>query len=271
MTIMDDSAGDNLAMILTLFLRDHDLPLPCGVVLLSPWSDLSQSLPSVRDFEHFDFISDLQFSIEQYLGTPFTHALTVLERYVSPILDGIAPIAGTFRRFWTGSRPSPRPRQWRRTSTTVPCRMPPMYICVGGDETLLDSVLLLALRLARTGRVQGTHSPVMLEVYEHQVHMFPFMVPHCAHAAACIEQVGTLVETVVNAPIKPVGQPVENARFTLEARYFRMGHVHPASAATAFLLKRWTRIRGITSDARHPVGELELPVGVLASAIVSVC
>ena len=36
-----DSAGGGLAMCLTMYLRDHDMPLPAGIVAMSPWTDLT--------------------------------------------------------------------------------------------------------------------------------------------------------------------------------------------------------------------------------------
>ena len=38
-----DSAGGGLAMALTMYLRDHGMPLPCGIVAMSPWTDLTAS------------------------------------------------------------------------------------------------------------------------------------------------------------------------------------------------------------------------------------
>lgn len=42
-----DSAGGGLAAALMLFLRDKREPLPGGAVLLSPWTDLGQTGPSI--------------------------------------------------------------------------------------------------------------------------------------------------------------------------------------------------------------------------------
>ncbi|KAJ3114750.1 hypothetical protein HK098_007168, partial [Nowakowskiella sp. JEL0407] len=49
-TVMGDSAGGNLAISLALWLREHgleyNLPMPAGVIGLSPWLDLTHSQPS---------------------------------------------------------------------------------------------------------------------------------------------------------------------------------------------------------------------------------
>ena len=38
-----DSAGGGLALALVMYLRDHRLPLPGGMILMSPWADLTCS------------------------------------------------------------------------------------------------------------------------------------------------------------------------------------------------------------------------------------
>ena len=42
------SAGGGLTLALLQVLRDTDQPLPAGGVLVSPWSDLTHSFPSVH-------------------------------------------------------------------------------------------------------------------------------------------------------------------------------------------------------------------------------
>lgn len=41
--IAGDSAGGGLALALCLYLRDHGLPQPAGLVLMSPWADVTCS------------------------------------------------------------------------------------------------------------------------------------------------------------------------------------------------------------------------------------
>lgn len=43
-----ESAGGGLCLSLTLWLRDHGEPLPCGLVLSSPWTDLAAEGESYR-------------------------------------------------------------------------------------------------------------------------------------------------------------------------------------------------------------------------------
>ncbi|CAG8824102.1 20475_t:CDS:2, partial [Dentiscutata erythropus] len=46
-----ESAGGGLTLATLLFLRDAGLPLPGGAVVLSPWVDLTHSMPSFWDAE----------------------------------------------------------------------------------------------------------------------------------------------------------------------------------------------------------------------------
>ncbi|CAG8765240.1 3583_t:CDS:2, partial [Gigaspora rosea] len=46
-----ESSGGGLALAILLFLRDAGLPLPGGAALLSPWLDLTHSMPSYWDTE----------------------------------------------------------------------------------------------------------------------------------------------------------------------------------------------------------------------------
>lgn len=42
-----DSAGGGIAIALLCLLRDLELPLPSSAVLISPWVDLTESMPSI--------------------------------------------------------------------------------------------------------------------------------------------------------------------------------------------------------------------------------
>jgi acetyl esterase/lipase len=45
--IAGDSAGGGLSLALLQVIRDAELPMPAGGVLISPWCDLTHSFPSV--------------------------------------------------------------------------------------------------------------------------------------------------------------------------------------------------------------------------------
>jgi hypothetical protein len=45
--ILGDSAGGGLCLSTLSILRDMELPMPAGTVLISPWVDMTHSFPSV--------------------------------------------------------------------------------------------------------------------------------------------------------------------------------------------------------------------------------
>ena len=49
MVFAGDSAGDNLAFALALYLRDHGMELPAGLCTLSPVGALDDSMPSRKE------------------------------------------------------------------------------------------------------------------------------------------------------------------------------------------------------------------------------
>jgi acetyl esterase/lipase len=53
---MGDSAGGGLSLALCLYLRDEGYKLPAGLVLMSPWVDLTMSCGSHDENAHLDVI-----------------------------------------------------------------------------------------------------------------------------------------------------------------------------------------------------------------------
>lgn len=87
-TLSGDSCGGNLALALCLKLRDEKLPLPNGLILLSPWLDLSLSGPSMkRNAKHDALLSEqaLRDGVRYYLNDD----ASVDEPYVSPLFANL--------------------------------------------------------------------------------------------------------------------------------------------------------------------------------------
>ncbi len=88
-----DSAGGGLTMTLALRLKAKGVPLPAGIVLLSPWLDLTGGSGSVRENQDKDVMIDgaaLALSGEIYAG-----GLALDDPEVSPLfgdLSGLPPI-----------------------------------------------------------------------------------------------------------------------------------------------------------------------------------
>ncbi|KAE8389221.1 hypothetical protein BDV23DRAFT_157499 [Aspergillus alliaceus] len=56
-----DSAGGGMVLSLLVVLRDQDLPLPAGAILISPWVDLTHSFPSIVKDNPGDYIPPYGF------------------------------------------------------------------------------------------------------------------------------------------------------------------------------------------------------------------
>lgn len=128
-----DSAGGNLALSLTQYLRKVGRMLPKGIVLLSPWTDLTSSGASVSEKAEVDPVLDKEYlkrMIRAYAGG---------EDLSDPM---ISPLFADFDDF------------------------PPVLIQVGENEMLLDD----SLRLEKALKASGVF--VKLDVYPGMWHVF---------------------------------------------------------------------------------------------------
>lgn len=53
-TLMGDSAGGGFSLGFAMYVRDHKLPQPKDIILLSPWMDLATDNPAIADYEAVD-------------------------------------------------------------------------------------------------------------------------------------------------------------------------------------------------------------------------
>lgn len=133
-----DSAGGNLALSLTLKLKEEKRLLPRGLVLMSPWTDLTSSGEShetraqIDPVLHAGYLAEMirNYAPEEDLNNPF-----------------ISPLFGNYEGF------------------------PPVYIQVGENEILLDdSVMLYRKLLEANVSVKLDRFPGMWHVFQ----MSPF-------------------------------------------------------------------------------------------------
>lgn len=128
-----DSAGGNLALALTMILVAENCSLPAGLVLFSPWTDMTASGESYQTKAEDDPILDLEYMdiiVKAYAGD---------FDLKNPLLS---PIFGRFEGF------------------------PPTYIQVGDNEILLSD----SLELVRVMEEAGVS--VRLDVFEGMWHVF---------------------------------------------------------------------------------------------------
>ena len=128
-----DSAGGNLALSLTLKLKEEGRLLPRGLVLMSPWTDLTSSGKSYISKAEIDPVLNgayLEKMIRNYAeGQELTNPL-------------ISPLFGDYVGF------------------------PPTYIQVGNNEILLDDSVMLYKKLLKA------NVSVKLEMFRGMWHVF---------------------------------------------------------------------------------------------------
>ena len=115
--LVGESAGGGLCFSLLVKLKQEGLPLPACTVAISPWTDLTLSLPSSREGAVNDPMlsrEGLAYSAHMYGGEDLANPL------ISPLYADV-----------TG--------------------LPPTLIMAGTDEILMDDSLQMAARLNRAG------------------------------------------------------------------------------------------------------------------------
>jgi epsilon-lactone hydrolase len=157
--IAGDSAGGGLSLAVTISLRDQGEPLPSGIVLLSPWADLTSGGDSYKDNKDHDpyMKGDLvnKTALSYANGEPLTNKL-------------ISPVFAEFHEF------------------------PPMFIQVGSSEILLSDSKTLAEKASDCG------VKVTLQVWKGMWHVFQASrrIPE-GHQA--INEIGTFIKQRLEA------------------------------------------------------------------------
>jgi acetyl esterase/lipase len=154
-----DSAGGGLAAALALRARDEGLPLPAGVVGLSPWADLTNGADSYTRCAGSDALFS-KMSADEAAGL-----------YLNGT-DPANPLASPVRGDWAG--------------------MPPLLIQASECEVLVDD----ATALADTARRAGVD--VELHLYSDMPHVWQTHYPLFPEAVEAVEQVRDFVARVTS-------------------------------------------------------------------------
>ena len=142
--VAGDSAGGNMALSLVLKLKSQNRLLPRGLVLMSPWTDLTSSGKTHITRAEVDPVLN-----EEYLKS-------MIENYApdQPLDDPlISPLFGEFEGF------------------------PPTYIQVGDNEVLLSDATMLHKKM-----IQANVS-VKLDVFKEMWHVFQMSPLEAAYDA----------------------------------------------------------------------------------------
>ncbi len=155
--IMGDSAGGGLSLALIQLIKKEKLPKAAGLVLLSPWTDLTLSGDSIKGKKDVDpMIAPhlLKIFSERYYGE------------ADPNDPLISPLFAEVKGF------------------------PPTLIQVGGNETLLDDSTRLAQKMNKAG------VKVQLDIYENMMHVWQFFGGIIPEANAAIDGIGKFVRSI---------------------------------------------------------------------------
>ena len=140
--IAGDSAGGGLTLSLVLYLRNHDMPLPAGVITMSAWTDLTKSGKSYEE----------NYETDPLFGNT-KESLVYLEGYYrnsDPHNPYISPIFGDYKDF------------------------PPTLMQVGEMEMLLSDTTEVAKKMEEAGVDVKSHVyPGMFHVFQLGLNLFP--------------------------------------------------------------------------------------------------
>ena len=132
--VFGDSSGGGSTMALIMYLRDHKMPLPGVVCVMSPWANIKQNTRSYIERKDIDCIMG-----KSNLLAYGTVKMNLKGNLYSPYC---CPLLGSFKDF------------------------PRMLIQVGTDEMVLDDSIIIAKKAFREG------VDVKLEIYEGMFHNF---------------------------------------------------------------------------------------------------
>lgn len=158
--VAGDSAGGGLAMALCHYLKDHGKSLPCGIVAMSPWTDLTASGESY----------DTNYERDPLFGKT-RDSLIYNKEYIrdnDPLNAYISPLYGDFRGF------------------------PPMLIQVGSYEMLLSD----SVSVAAKAREQGVK--VRLSIYDGMFHIFQMAAKMLPESKRAWVEIGKFMDVLTN-------------------------------------------------------------------------
>jgi len=161
-----DSAGGNLSLMMTSWIRDEKLRAPDAVVALSPLTDSTYSGPSIRNNLLTDIMLGPLFGILTKIPKPVLSWLYVFENRIKPSNPMVSPVLGDLSG------------------------LPPILVQVSEAEMLLDD----ARRFVNKARAAG--SPVRLQSWPGLLHVWQIFHPEVPEARDAMNRIGAFIEAV---------------------------------------------------------------------------
>ena len=161
--LMGDSAGGGLSLLTVQALVALDLPVPRGVIALSPWTDLSGSGESYTRNRLTDVLlspDKSKWLVKQFLVPHHSQFSSDNPR--------LSPLFGSFEGF------------------------PPMFINVGTAELLEDDSRSVVEKAQQAG------VNVTFEEGEHMMHVYPIFFPYYPEARKALTNIHRWIQTMFN-------------------------------------------------------------------------
>ena len=160
--VFGDSAGANLALALSLYLKEHNIPQPGALVLISPWTTFETDFPSRLQNAECDMIlGKINPRMYNEVGNPsYGKGIYPKDSRLSPIY---ADLKG----------------------------LPPMLIQAGGSEMFLDESVALVKKAADDGII------ATFTAYPDMSHDFALLLPELEDSIDSFKEIRDFVNRYV--------------------------------------------------------------------------
>lgn len=160
--VTGDSAGGNLALALSLYLKKNNLPQPKCLILISPWTTAENNLPSRKYNEKRDLILGKGTPLyEPVKYPPYAKGINKKNPLLSPIYADLK-------------------------------NLPPMLIQVGGYEIFLSECLELAKKAV------ANDVKVTLTIYPEMSHDFVLLLPEMQESIDSFKEIQDFINQNMN-------------------------------------------------------------------------
>lgn len=164
--ISGDSAGGNIALMISGWSKTQQLRKPDGVICFSPSTDITCSSPTIRANIASDPILGEGLGMLSKVPSPIAAWVTLLAMRANPANPLNSPLFGDLSG------------------------LPPTLILASHNEMLLGE----SIRYTNKARAAG--SDVTLKVWKNQIHDWPILTPESGSAKEAFSEISTFVKSL---------------------------------------------------------------------------
>jgi acetyl esterase/lipase len=169
-----ESAGGGLASVFGHFIRDSGLPLPCGLVLLSPYVDVTHSQPSMINNAEYDYLPLMNKHMPGKRPNLKEHDCVWQKGYCHPS----PKVRGPFL-----ARGYPLcPYKFINSPMVSPMcdnkftGLPPVLVEVGDVEVFRDEGIVYGQLIMNSYKLSDLQNKVIINVYEEMPHAWQHLL-----------------------------------------------------------------------------------------------